>query len=166
MKLLTSFFSGMASEWWRVVWVQFHPCRRKRERQFLVGYLLVVEARVCRLLIRENTWRWVDYNQEVTGDSPGPSEAMADKRSKLTTGPDSGAGAQPTGGLAGGEMRNCLTGGGIWRNCWEFLLMSGGCPKKQFMTLSPKGVWCRWTLALVAILLEEKSTLALRKLRK
>jgi hypothetical protein len=46
-------------------------------------------------------------------DSPGPSDAMADKRSKLTTGPDSGAGAQPTGGLAGGDMRNCLTGGGI-----------------------------------------------------
>ena len=44
---------------------------------------------------------------------PGPSEAIAPKRSKFMTGSDSGAGAQSSGGEAGGDMRNCRTGGGI-----------------------------------------------------
>ena len=48
---------------------------------------------------------------------PGPKEARADRRSKLITGSVSRAGAQSTGGLAGGDIRNCLTGGGICRNC-------------------------------------------------
>ena len=64
---------------------------------------------------------------------------MAAKRSKLTTGSVSAPGAQSTGGEAGGEMRNCRTGGGSSRNL-EFLLTNGGCPKKQFIKVSPKGV--------------------------
>lgn len=44
--------------------------------------------------------------------SPGAKLAIAAKRSWFTMGSPSSRGSQPTGGLDGGEIKNCLTGAG------------------------------------------------------
>ena len=50
--------------------------------------------------------------QLTESGSPGAIWATAESRSKLTIGSASRMGSQPTGGDAGGEIRNCLSGCG------------------------------------------------------
>ena len=58
---------------------------------------------------------------------------MAAKRSWLITGDPSGIGFQLTGGETGGDIRNCLTGGGSWSvlDC-DVLGMLGICKGSRY----------------------------------